>query len=130
MAVVSCKKRLPAIGSPRQHPELALAGERGQVPPQGLLERRGVQRVRERLAEGHQPLELCRAHPGLGSLRGGGERLGLRLLPLAGLMEDEDARIEHLPNLSGQLHNGERLAEEGHPLVQHPVPHDDIVGVA
>jgi len=39
-------------------------------------------------------------------------------------------RIEHFPNLSDQLHTGERLAEEGHPLVQHPVPHDDIVGVA
>jgi len=74
-----------------EHPELALAGEPGEVPPQGLLERRGVQGVRQRLAEGHQSLELRRAHPGLPSFGSGGECFAFHLLPLAGLVEDEDA---------------------------------------
>src|ERR1019366_420073 len=30
-------------------------------------------------------------------------------------------RIEHLPNLSEQGHRGERLVEEGHLRLQHPV---------
>jgi len=81
---------LPAVGSPRQHPACALAGERRQVPPQRLLERRGVQRVRQGLAEGHQPLELRRAQAALSRLGGSDDRVGLRLLPLAEVMEEKD----------------------------------------
>jgi hypothetical protein len=82
---------LPSIGLPRQQPEIALAAEGREVPPQGLLQRRRIQRVGERLTERHQQFELGRAHPRLGGFRGGGQRAGFGVLALARLVENQHA---------------------------------------
>jgi hypothetical protein len=90
VAEVSCSsasQRSPL----REQPAFALAREGGEIAPERLLQRRGVQRVREREAEGHQALELLGARSRLQGVGGRHGRVRLHELSFAIFVEEEDA---------------------------------------
>jgi hypothetical protein len=93
------------------------------VAPERLLQRRDIQRVRQRKAEPHQPLELFGSCPRLRRFGGVERRLRLHLLPLLVLVKDEHAakngERRHQIDVVPQLHIARRVPDKPQRLLEH-----------